>query len=214
MLADLHVLAALFARYGPPRVVIPNTPRCLFTKHGSGSLFIGDAPPAGMDPFHARVVYYRTPFGPEPFLKIRSYVELATGASARAALHGMDVVELLRGGTLPGPRGGRKSIIRVAVRADAEPLSAREIHVAVAHRRVLVICAERSVGDASLRFNIAADPNLEGGGELSLLFDEPCRLTDAEIAFDPTEGSLESTMAVIDHFRQHLVRPIPDQQLG
>lgn len=211
MLADYYVLASLFERHGAPRIVIPNTPRCHYTKSGSGSVFVGNTPPFGVDPLHSRVLYCRIPFGNEPYLQIRAYIEVEASAfaSARAALHKLEVIELLRGGTLYGPRGRAKPVTRVAVHEDATPLGAPQFHEAVAQRRVLTIHAERFMGDASLRLNIAAAPVLKGSGELCLLFDAPCRLTETELSFDPAEGSLESTAEVIDQFRQQLTRPLP-----
>jgi hypothetical protein len=211
MLADYYVLANLIERHGTPRIVVPNTAICQYTKQGSGSIFVGNTPPGGMNPLDARVVHCRIPFGNEPFLQIRAYIEVEASAfaSARATLYDMGVIELLRGGTLYGPRGRAKPVTRVAVHEDATPLGAPQFHKAVAQRRVLAIHAERFMGDASLRLNIAAAPVLKGSGELCLLFDAPCRLTETELSFDPAEGSLESTAEVIDQFRQQLTRPLP-----
>ena len=212
-MAEYNVFSKLIEKHGVPRIVIPNTPSCLYTRANSGSYYAGETPPVGLDPLSARVVYCRVPLGHEPFLQIHRYVQIEARAvnSARPALLEMGVVEVLRGGSVRGPRGGTKQVARIAVREDVSPLGAEEFAKALAQRRVLAIHAERSMGDSFVTFEVVKDA-ARGGGGFCFLFDAPCRLTDTELSFSSSEGSWDGAGAVLDNFRQHFTRPLVRQQ--
>jgi len=156
MMAEYDVFSKLIEKHGVPRIVIPNTPCWQFTRANSGSYFVSETPPAGMDPLSARVVYCRVPLGNEPFLAIRRYVEVAAHSvkSMRAALLAKGVVEVLRGGNVRGPRGGTQQVTRIAVRDDVSPLGADEFGAALRQRRVLAVHVESSMGDRFLTFKV------------------------------------------------------------
>ena len=126
----------------------------------------------------------------------------------------MRVVELLRGGTVRGPRGGIKQVVRIAVGDDVSPLGAGEFGEALEQRRLLAVDAERSMGDCFVRFEVVTRAVRGSSGAFCFLFDAPCRLTDAEVSFNPSEGSWGWAGAVFDDFRQHFTEQLPSSKLG
>ncbi|MEO8025525.1 MAG: hypothetical protein ABI823_03590, partial [Bryobacteraceae bacterium] len=59
MSVEYEVFSKLIEKHGVPRIVIRNTPRCQFSRRHSGSKFLAETPPIGMDPFSACVAYCR-----------------------------------------------------------------------------------------------------------------------------------------------------------
>ena len=209
MMAEHDVFAKLIARHGVPRILIPNTPCCHFMKRNSGSCFVAETPPAGVDPLSYRVSYYRVPLGREPFLLVRTYIEIDASklGPAREILTGKGVIEVLRGGTRRGPRGGTKPVVRIAVREEVRPLTGSEFDAALEERRLLAVNSERSMGDCYVAFNIVTRGVSGHRDALRLLFDTPCRLMDDEVAFAPSDGSWRAATEVLDAFREHFIRP-------
>ncbi len=210
MIAEYKVFSKLIEKHGVPRRVIRNTPSCSFRRGNSGPFLFAETPPIGLDPLSARVGYCRVPLGHESFLQIRRYVEVDARAfnSARRALLEMRVVELLRGVTVRGPRGGDKQVVRIAVEEDVSPLSAGEFDKAIRQCRMLSVHSERWMGDIFIRFEVvrSVDPGITDG--FCFLFDADCRLTDAELYFNPSEGSWDSAGEIIHCFRRDFTRPL------
>ena len=210
MMGEYNVFSGLLRKYGVPRVVLPNTPACRFSKRGSGSYFIAEAPPDGMHALSAAVSYCRIPFGHEPFLSVAKYVEVGAPkiASVRDALAELGIVEIFYG-VRRGPRGGRKRVVRIALRDDVTLLTAKAFDDALAERRIVAVNSESSMGDVYVSFHVVTRELREQQDSLRFLFAAPCRVSDQELPFASAEGSWSSVGEVLDDFSDRFTRPLP-----
>ena len=208
MMGEYNVFSGLLKKYGVPGILLPNTPTCRFRK--KGSYFIAEAPPDAMHALSAAVSYCRIPFGHEPFLSVAKYVEVDApkNASARDALAKLEIVEILYG-VRRGPRRRRKPVVRIALRDDVTPLTAKAFDDALAERRIVALNSQSSMGDVYISFHVVTRELREREDSFRFLFAAPCRISDQELSLASGEGSWSSVGEVLNDFSDHFTRPLP-----
>lgn len=156
-----------------------------------------------MGPLSRGIDYCRIPLGDEPFLTLAKYVEIdkAKLAASRDALSAMGIVEV-RYSSRRGPRGGVRQVVKIAVRDDVTPFSAKKFDEARRDSRIVTLHSQSSMGDTHVGFHLVTAWNDES---FCFLFDTP--VSEGELA-QSEPGSWTSTMEVLDHFRQHFTRPL------
>lgn len=173
----------LIKQFGVPKIIIPNTPRLLYS--AQGRLVVSAYSENEIDP-QDKIYHRRFMSGETEFLAVKSRIEIykrdektLLESLKKQNLKPVDFVYSYKYSTDwdYSTEDWRNDKVAIATEADVEPLSREDLLKAVEEERVLWVAGWSSMGDKYVDFHICSADYLPKDEGYHFLFEKPCRLT-------------------------------------